>query len=105
MLLREDIEASVRCSLALVNEPLIPSMDPKKYIEIVRVSQIALEQLVKKRGNPSHVALYKTYAMGILYNADLFCPQVFENPGSTEESRNAFLHNLEILSGKNPQIH
>ncbi len=105
----------VRCLVSLLEEPLIPDCDLRKYKEIAIVADRTLDLITEP--HPLG-ALYSVYAHGVFYNAARFCPQILEEISSDVTTKNAptvakefhdrFLADLETLqtdidSGKLPK--
>lgn len=89
-------EAAARCSLALVQEPLVTAGDTTRFHELLSVSDTSLKIAKRKR---KQELFYLTYACGVLYNADRFCPEIFDKPGNSEETLQLFKDNLQKLQG------
>jgi hypothetical protein len=97
----EMTETCARCAIALLQEPLIPDVDPGKNREIIDLALYGLKSAEEK---PIFRPVYNAYASGVFYNVARFCPQMLKEMFSdvvTEEDiqdfRNAFLADLGTL--------
>lgn len=99
----ESEEACARCVIALLQEPLIPSINLEKYQEIVR---LATHALMLEKETTSNALILSVCAAGVLYNTARFCPQMLPMVSDviTEEDikdyQGAFLAGLEALQGR-----
>lgn len=90
-----------RCSEALLQEPLIPSLSPEKYIDASNMAGKALANAVKEKNDS--VNILTIYFTGVTYNAYVFCPEIYQEEitsKNVEQVRRIFQNNLRIIQGK-----
>ncbi|HCS78555.1 TPA: hypothetical protein DIV55_02310 [Patescibacteria group bacterium] len=100
----ETIIAAAYCSIALAEDPLIPSQNPEVYSYLTRRALEALGESPKK---PELMLLLLPYAHGIFYNAKRFCPQLFKSvtPESVKFEKAEFLQRLGKLQDGSALVH
>lgn len=97
----EMAEACARCAITLLQEPLIPDIDPRKNREIIDLALYGLKSAEKQS---IFRPVYNAHASGVFYNVARFCPQMLEEmfadvvkEEDIQDFRNAFLEDLESL--------
>ena len=93
--------AAVECAKVLVEEALIPSQDFDSYHRAVRASDIAFDSALKEEGKGSVVTnLLRVCSTGIVYNAAIFCPHIFDikiYSGHVNQARGIYYDSIDEL--------
>ena len=98
-------ESCVRCSRALVELPLIPTLDPEAYGHMLDHAAILFEEGHKNR----NVRLISNaYYAGVTYNCVTFESGIFTDEvteGTIKAARVDYYQMLNILQGRPPVLH